>query len=76
MVDNLTQWDLTEKAAFTSHPRYTFAASAATLEHQHSLGIIRKLIRPLPHRGHSLTTDRMAKADFHTKPQDPSGESE
>jgi hypothetical protein len=47
-VDNLTRWDFTKKAGFTSHPRSTFAASAATLEHPHSLGIIRKLTRLLP----------------------------
>ena len=47
-VDNLTRWDFTEKAGFTSHPRSTFAASAATLEHPRSLGIIRKLTRLLP----------------------------
>jgi hypothetical protein len=70
-VDNLTRWDFTEKAAFTSHPRFTFAASAATLEHPHSLGIIRRLTRLLPHRGSLADHRPMAKADFHTKPQDP-----
>ena len=39
------------KAAFSSHPRPSFAASAEILEHPQRLGIIRKLTPHLPHGG-------------------------
>jgi hypothetical protein len=43
MIDNRSSLDLTGEAAFNSHPGTTFAASTASVEHPHSLGIIREL---------------------------------
>jgi hypothetical protein len=54
-VDKLSWWDLTEKAAFSSHPRSSFAASAAILGHPHPLGIIHKLTHFCLTVGHWLT---------------------
>ena len=43
MIDNRSSVDLTGKAVSNSCPGTTFAASTASLEHPHSLGIIRRL---------------------------------
>jgi hypothetical protein len=43
MIDNRSSVDLTGEAVFNSHPGTTFAASTASVEHSHSLGIIRGL---------------------------------
>jgi hypothetical protein len=44
LIDNRSSMDLPGEAVFNSHPGTTFAASTETLEHPHSLGIIRRLI--------------------------------
>ena len=67
LIDNRSSVDLTGEAAFNSHPGTTFAASTASLEHPHSLGIIRRLICLSVRASHSSASDGRSREPSHVR---------